>query len=103
MGKLALGSKKRRRRSESSPVERSVELLQLPLREREEKALEKDYGFAKAGIQVVMGGVEQVPFAFGLNGGRVVQFFGSVGKGLVEVLNKVEQGRDLMKKLRTLT
>ena len=103
MGKMPLGGEQRRRRGHGSAVECGVELRQLAFGEGQEKAFEKDDRFAEAGIQVVMGGVEEVPFAFGLNGGRVVQFFRSVGEGLVEVINKVEQRRDFMKKLRTLT
>jgi len=83
-------------------MERGVEVHQLPFRERQEEALEKDDGFTEAGVEVVMGGIEQVPFAFRLNGGRIVQLFRGFGKGFVEVLNELEEGRDFMKELRTV-
>ena len=61
-------------------MERGVERLQLPIRQGMEKAFEEDNGFAKAGIEVVMGGVEEVPFAFRMDGRRVVQLFRRAGE-----------------------
>ena len=46
-------------------MERGVEPLQLPVRQGLEEAFEEDNGFAKAGIEVVMGDVEEVPFRSG--------------------------------------
>ncbi len=69
-------------------MECDVEVHQLLLGERQEEALEEDNGFAKTGIEVVMGGIEQVPLAFGADRGRIVQLFGGVGAGLIEILHE---------------
>jgi len=102
MGKMPLRGKQRGRSGNGNPVERGVEFRHLALRECKEKALEQDDRFAKAGIQVVMGSVERVPFAFRLHAGNVVQLFHGVGESLAEVLNEIKEGRDFIKKLRTL-
>jgi len=103
MGKMPLRGKERGRGRNGNPAERGVEFRHLALREGKEKALEKDDRFAKAGIEVVMRGVERVPFAFRLHAGIVVQLLRGVGESLAEVLNEIKKGRDFMKKLRTLT
>ena len=102
MGKMPLGGQQRGRGRDGRALEGGIELQQLLIREGQEEALEKDDGFAEAGIEVVMGGVEQVPFAFGLQGGTVVQLFPGFAKGFAEILDEFQQGRDFMKKLRTL-
>ena len=102
MGKMPPRGKQRRRGRDGNRVERSVEFRQLALRQGQEKAFEQDDRFAKAGIQVVMGSVERVPFAFRLHAGNVVQLFHGVGESLAEVLNQIKEGRDFIKKLRTL-
>jgi len=99
MGKMPLGGEQRRRRTHGSAPEGGVEVQQLLLREGQEEALEKDNGFAEAGIEVVVGGIEQVPFAFRLQGGGVVQLFRGVREGFVEILDQFQEGRDFMKKL----
>jgi hypothetical protein len=104
MGKMTLGGEQSRSRGGKggSPQEGGVELLQLLFRECQEEALEKDDRLAEAGIQVVMGGIEQVPFALRVDGEWVVQLFRGAGEGLVEILNQFEKSRDFMKKLRAL-
>jgi len=102
MGKMPLRGKQTGRGRYGNPVERNVEFRHLALREGKEKALEQDDRFAKAGIQVVMRSVERVPFAFRLHAGNVVQLLRGVGESVAEVLNEIQEGRDFMKKLRTL-
>jgi hypothetical protein len=99
MGKMPLGGEQRGRRTHGSALECGVEVQQLLLREGQEEAFEKDNRFAEAGIQVVVGGIEQVPFAFRLQGGRVVQLFRGFAEGFVEILDEFQEGRDFMKKL----
>jgi hypothetical protein len=84
-------------------MECDVEVHQLLLGERQEEALEEDNGFAKTGIEVVMGGIEQVPLAFGPDRGRIVQLFGGIGAGVIEILHEFQEGRNLVEKLRPLT
>ena len=103
MGKMPLGGEQRGGGRDGNPVECGVEVHHLPLREGQEKALEKDDRFAKAGIEVVMRGVQRVPFAFRLHAGIVVQLLRGVVESFAEVLNEIKEGRDFMKKLRTLT
>jgi hypothetical protein len=102
MGKMALGGEQWRGRKDGRAMECGVELLQLPFREGQEEALEKDNRFAQTGIEVVMGGVEEVPLAFRLDGGGVVEHLRGTGEGFVEIFNKFEEGGDFMKKLRAL-
>jgi len=102
MGKMPLRGKQRGGGRDGNPVERGVEFRHLALWEGKEKALEKDDRFAKAGIQVVMRSVERVPFALRQHAGNVVQLLHGVGESLAEVLNEIKEGRDFMKKLRTL-
>src|SRR5258708_5777165 len=78
MGKMPLGVEAWRGYRDGRPTECEVEVHQLPLGERQEEALEEDNGFAKTGIEVVMGGIEQVPLAFGADRGRIVQLFGGI-------------------------
>jgi len=92
MGKMPLGGKERGRGWHWSTVECGVEVHQLPFRERQEEALEKDNGFAKAGIKVVMGGVEEVPFLFGSDRRRIVELLRGVGASLIETLDKFLEG-----------
>ena len=54
MGKMPLWGKQRGRGRGRNRVERGVEFRHLAFREGQEKALEQDDRFAKAGIQVVM-------------------------------------------------
>jgi hypothetical protein len=103
MGKMTLGGKQGRRRRDGGPVERGAKLRQLHFRERQEEALEKDNGFAEAGVEVVMGGVKKVPLLFGSYRGRIVQLFSGAGAGFIEILDELQEGGDFMKKLRTLT
>ena len=103
MGKMTLWGKQGSRRRDGGPVERGVKLRQLHFRERQEEALEKDNGFAEAGVEVVMGGVKEVPLLFGSNRGRIAQLFGGAGAGFIEILDEFLEGRNLVKKLRTLT
>ena len=102
MGKMPLRDKERGRRRERSPAQPGVKLQQLFIREGQEKALEKHYGFAKAGVDVVVRGVQQVPLELGLHGGRVVQLFRGATKGLVETFDQLHQGGNFVKKLRAL-
>ena len=71
MGKMPLRDQERGRAGERSAAQRGVKLQQLLVRESQEEALEKDNGFAKAGVEVVVGGVEQFPFALRFEGGGV--------------------------------
>ncbi len=102
MGKMPLGGKEWGSRWQWSTVERGVEVHQLPLRERQQEALEKHNGFAKAGVQVVVGDVEEVPFLLGTNRGRIVQLFRGAGASLIEIFNKLLKGGNFVKKLGTL-
>src|ERR1700730_1125506 len=102
MGKMTLGGQQRGGGRDGSPVERGVELQQLFIRQGQQETLEKHDGLAEAGIQVVVGGVEQFPFEFGLHGGRVAQLFRGAGEGFVQVLDELQKGRNLVKELRTL-
>ena len=102
MGKMPLGGEQRRRRTHGSAVQCGVEVQQLLLWKGQEEALEKDNGFPEAGVEVVVGGVEQVPLAFRLHGGRVVQLFRGIAEGFVEILDEFQEGGNFMKELRTL-
>src|SRR5258708_17272996 len=96
MGKMPLGVEQWRGYRDGRPTECDVEVHQLPLGERQEEALEEDNGFVKSGIEVVMGGIEQVPLAFGADRGRIVQLFGGIGAGRIEILHEFQQGRNLL-------
>lgn len=50
-----------------------------------------------------MGCVKEVPLLFGPDRGRIVQHFGGAGAGFIEILDEFLEGRNLVKKLRTLT
>jgi hypothetical protein len=56
-------------------VDGRLEIWELRVRERMEKRLEKDDRLTKAGIQVVMDGVQQFPIAIWTNGFPGSQFF----------------------------
>ena len=102
MGKMPLGGKEWGSGGLWSTLERGIEVQQLPFRQCQQEALEKHNGFAKAGVQVVVGGVEEVPFLLGANRGRIVQLFRGVGARLIEIFNKLLKGGNFMKKLGTL-
>ena len=102
MGKMPLGSQEGGGRRHRSAAECRVKLQQLVVRKGQEEALEKDDGFAEAGVEVVVGGIKQAPFAFGLQGRRVVQLFRGVGEALAEIFDEFQECGDLMEKLRTL-
>jgi hypothetical protein len=103
MGKMPLGGQQWGRGREGSTQESGVELQQLLIREGQQKALEKDDGFAEAGVEVVMRGIEQIPFALGLHGGGVVQLLHGITEGFVEILDEFQKGGDFVMKLRTMT
>jgi len=99
MGKMTLWGKQRGGRREERAVECRIELQQLRVRQSQQEAFEKDYGFAEAGIQVIVGGVQLVPFEFWLDGGGVVQGFRSAEEGLVQIFNQLQKSGDFMKEL----
>ena len=73
------------------------------IREGQQKALEKDDGFAETGVEVVVRGIEQIPFALGLHGRGVVQLLRGITEGFVEILDEFQKGGDFVMKLRTMT
>ena len=91
MGKMPFRGKQWRGRWERGATQRGVELQQLLIRQGQQKALEKDEGFAQAGIQVVMRGVKRLPFALQFQGGRVVQLLRGVGKRFPEILDQIDE------------
>lgn len=60
------------------------------IRESQKEALEQDNRLPEAGVQIIVGVIEQVPCAIRLNGGRVAQIFRHPGKGFVEILDKLQ-------------
>jgi hypothetical protein len=76
------------------------EVQHLLIREGMEEAFEKYDGFAEASIKVVVGGIEEVPFAFGEEARGVVQFGNGGGKRLIEIFDEFEESCDFVKKLR---
>ena len=102
MGKMPLGGEERGRDRNGSPAECGVEVQQLLLRQGQEEALEKDDGLTEACVEVVVGAVEQVPFALGPDDGGVVQLFGGMGKRFAQIFDELQEGRNFVEKLRAL-
>jgi hypothetical protein len=103
MGKMPLRGQHWGRGRQGNTLKGGAELQQLLIRERQQKALEKDDGFAEAGVEVVVRGIEQIPFPLGLHGGGVVQRSRGITEGFVEILDEFQKGGDFVMKLRTMT
>ncbi len=103
MGKMPLGKAEPGSGRRVLVQEGGAKLEKLVIREGVEEAFEKDDGLAKAGIEVVMGGIEEVPFALGKIARGVVQFGDGGSESLVEIFDKFEQRGDFVKKLRALS
>ncbi len=65
MGKMPLGKAEPGSGRRGLVQEGGAELEKLVIREGVEEAFEKDEALSKTGIEVVMGGIEEAPFALG--------------------------------------
>ena len=103
MGKMAFGEKGDGRGGKGILLKGGGEFDDLLARKSLEKTLEEDDAFAEAGIEVVMGAIEDAPFELRLQGGGILEFRSGIGEGLFEVLDEVNEGGDFVKELRALT
>src|SRR5258708_5794569 len=92
MGKMPLGVEQWRGHRDGRPMECDVEVPQRPLGGRREEALAGAKGFTRPGVEGGRGGMEKVPLPFGADRGRIVQLFGGVGAGLIEILHEFQEG-----------
>ena len=82
--------------------DRSFKNRKLVLRQSSQKALQKDEGFPKAGIQVKMVGVGGLPEPGGIMGYAGCQLFRAVAEVTVKIFDHFLQSAYLMKKMGAL-
>jgi len=76
-----------------------LEGIKLIRRKNEQKRLQEDDGFSKAGIDVVMVSVHGFPHSLGIRGGTLEKVSGGVAIIGAEILYHFAQGTDLGEKL----
>ncbi len=81
-------------------IEKRLETDELGIWEGVEKGLEDNDGFAEAGIQVVMNGIEKFPLKVGADGIAGSQFIGGRLKTGVEFVDEIGERGDFVIKLR---
>jgi hypothetical protein len=80
-------------------VQSELKSGQLSLGKRMKKGLEDNHSFTKAGIQIVMDGIEQFPVAVGTEGITTGQVFSGGLEGGIKLLHKIRQRGELMREL----
>ncbi|HKM66628.1 MAG TPA: hypothetical protein VJX70_05635 [Candidatus Acidoferrum sp.] len=101
MGKMPLGDEDARTGGRMGQKSGS-ELKQLVIREGMEEGFEENDGLAEAGVQVVVGGIQEVPFALGKEAIGVVDFRCGRGESFVEIFDELEEGGNFVEELRAL-
>jgi hypothetical protein len=99
MGKMTVGGK-----TEASSVtglaDRGLEIGQLPGGKGVKKGLEQDHGFAQAGIQVVVHGIQHIPLAIRVRGIAASEFRNGGLEAGMEIFDEIRERGDLIGELR---
>jgi len=80
--------------------ESGLEAAQLRLRKSMKKGLKEDDRLAQAGIEIVVDGVQKLPIAIRLKGLTGGELFHRGLEAVIQLLDKIGEGRDLVKELR---
>ena len=81
---------------------RGLEGFELVVRESHEERFQQDDRFPKTSIQVVMSGVNGLPFGLGVQAGAARNLGGGSTKIVIEIIDHLAEGADLMEKLGAL-
>ena len=99
MGKMAGANRNCRGRRDRLGFQSAPEAGELCVGQSMEKRLEKHYGLAEAGVEVIVDGVEQFPFAFRVKGFATCEFFGGGRKTGIEFIDQIGERGNFVQKL----
>jgi hypothetical protein len=102
MGKMPGMRRDARRDCDEVFTERELELRQLAFRQGMEKAFQDDDTLAQAGIQIIVGDIQDIPIQVRARGQSFAERFNRRFKILPELFHHFGQGGNLVKELRTL-
>ena len=80
-------------------AEGKVELEELKVRKGNQKALEKDNGFAKAGVEIVMDSLERLPVEVFFQRTAVVEFAGDLYIRIGKIGDQIQKYGEFVLKL----